>query len=429
MKSRDVGAAGRGGRARPRQILPLNARRPPLVCAPRMKTQSQPPWSRRRFVQTLAAAATILAPRARAAAPTGSTRWRAAVIGHTGRGDSGHGLEAIFSDLPEVELVGLADPDAAGRAQTAARIGAPKQYADYRELLRQERPDLVSLAMRQADQHHAIALACVRAGAHLYCEKPFVTFPAEADEVLAEAHQRRRQIAVAHTMRLTPAVNRLQQALREGVLGELKELRAYGKQDKRAGGEDMMVLGSHLFDLFRLFAGDPLWCSARVLGQGRDIKPADGRSVADNVGPVAGDEVFAQFAFARGVNATFTSSEKLRETVGHWGIELHGSKGVARLNGDVAPTVFLRRTNGWKASPRTDEWSPLDPGAAASPAAHNRAPVRDWLEAIRREREPECSGRNGAWAVEMVCAVYQAALQGTRVAFPLQERRHPLKPG
>jgi predicted dehydrogenase len=36
--------------------------------------------------------------------------------------------------------------------------------------------------MRHADQHHEIGLAALRAGAHLYCEKPFTTTPAEADD-------------------------------------------------------------------------------------------------------------------------------------------------------------------------------------------------------------------------------------------------------
>ena len=53
-------------------------------------------------------------------------------------------------------------------------------------------------------------------------------------------------------------------------------------------------------------------------------------------------------------------------------------------------------------------------------------PVTDWLAAIAGNREPECSARNGAMAVEMVMAVYSAALSLTRVAFPLGPRTHPL---
>jgi len=391
-----------------------------------MNSQTVPPWSRRHFLSAVTSASALVAAGVKADTPTTHPKLRAAVIGHTGHGDYGHGLEFIFAGLPGVELVALADPDPTGRARTATRIGALRQYADYRELLAKEQPNLVSIAMRHADRHHAIALAALRSGAHIYCEKPFATCPAEADELLAEAEKRGLKIAVAHTMRMEPTVVGLKQAVNEGLLGDLVELRTYGKQDRRAGGEDMMVLGTHLFDLFRLFAGDPLWCSAQVLWQGHDITKSDSRWVADNVGPVAGDQVFAQFAFANGVSATFTSAAKVRETVGHWGIELYGSRGVARINCDVNPTVFIRHSKGWQADERTDTWAPLDPTLLKSPPDHNLAPVHDWLEAIGQKRAPECSGRNGAWAVEMVCAVYQSALSGKRVAFPLRERSHPL---
>lgn len=351
---------------------------------------------------------------------------RAAVIGHTGRGDYGHGLEKIFGNRAGIELVGLADPDEAGRSKTAKAIDSPRAYADWRELLTKERPQLVSLAMRHADQHAEIALGCLRAGAHLYVEKPFTRSPDEADAVLTEAKQRNLKISVAHTMRMTPIVQRLKQSTGEGLIGDLRELRAFGKQDARAGGEDIMVLGSHLFDLLRLFAGDPLSCSSRVLTQGRDITAADRRQVKDNVGWVAGDQVFAQFAFAGGINATFTSDAKLRETTGHWGIEFHGSKGVARLNCDISPNVFVRSAGGWSASGRKDDWKPFEPALAKAAPEHNHGPVGDWLEAIAKNREPECSGRNGAWAVEMVAAVYQSALSRSHVDLPLKVRTHPL---
>jgi hypothetical protein len=126
------------------------------------------------------------------------------------------------------------------------------------------------------------------------------------------------------------------------------------------------------------------------------------------------------------VNATFTSAGKLRETVGHWGIEFFGSKGAARINCDIAPNVFVRRTAPWKAEGKMDSWEPLDPGLLKSSPPHNLGPAGDWLDAIAHHREPECSGRNGAWAVEMVLGVYQAALEGKRVRFPLPDRKHPL---
>lgn len=354
---------------------------------------------------------------------------RAAIIGATGRGDYGHAMDQIFTGRPGIELVAIADADAAGRAKAGERLRIPEdhRYADYQDLLDREKPELVCVAMRHADQHHRIGLACLQANAHVYFEKPFVRSADEADALLAEASKRGRRIAVAHTMRMMPTVVRLAKAVREGEFGELRELRAYGKQDTRAGGEDLMVLGTHLFDLMRLFTGaDPEAVTATVLQQGREITRADRRQVKDNVGWVAGDQVLAQFRFPSGVQATFTSDGKLRETVGQWGIELHGSRGVARVNCDLVPHVMVRPLGAWTPQGKTDAWRPYDAAVEKDSPEHNLAPVGDWLAATLEGREPACSGRNGAWAVEMVMGIYASALAGTRLRFPLVDRRHPL---
>src|SRR5687768_15668408 len=304
---------------------------------------------------------------------------RAVVIGHTGRGDYGHGLEKIFTGRPGVELVAVADPDEAGRKKTAEALGLTKHYADYREMLAKEKPALVSVGMRHSDQHRDVILAALKAGAHVYAEKPITSTPAEADELIAAAAAGKLKVAVAHTMRQTKHIRRLRDAIQqEKLIGDLMEMRAYGKQDAvRSGGEDLMVLGSHLMDLLRMFAGDPLWCSARVLTGGRDITKADARLVKDNVGPVAGDEVFAQYAFGGGVNATFTSAARIRENIGSWGIELHGSKGSARIACDLGPNAFIRQTTGWKGPGRTDTWTAFDPDTVKVPETHGQDPVTD----------------------------------------------------
>lgn len=385
-----------------------------------------PVHSRRQFLLTSAAAPLLL----RAAA---GPKLKAAVIGHTGRGDYGHGLDIIFNDRPNVELVAVADANADGLAKMAAKLKAPRQYADYREMLEKERPQLVSIALRQSDQHHAMGMAAVAVGGHICMEKPFTPTLAEADELLAAADKRGLKIAVAHQTRMAPGAVHLRQRIADGLIGELVELRAWGKQDARAGGEDMIVLGTHLFDLMRLFAGDPQWCTARVTQAGRDITPADARLMKDNVGPIAGDEVSAQFGFGKGVTGSFTSRGKLREQIGHWGIEFVGTKGAARLLTNLPPQIFLLKSSGWKADGKADEWRKLpdDPTLNVPAAAQGFTPanarlVDDWLDAIARNRPPECSGHNAMKAVEMVMAVYQAALAAKRIAMPLTNRKHPL---
>jgi predicted dehydrogenase len=360
---------------------------------------------------------------------------RAAIIGHTGSGDYGHGLDVAFNDLPQVQVVAIADPVESGREAAAKRCGAQRQYADFREMLAKEKPQLVSIAPRWSTQHHAMGMAALQAGAHLYLEKPITPTLAEADELLALAETRGLKVAVAHQMRLAPSIVHLKRKLAEGLLGDLTQIRAWGKQDDRAGGEDMLVLGTHLFDMLRHWAGDPAWCTARILQQGREFARADARQVKEQIGPVGGTEIEAQFSFANGVMAHFTSRSSLRQTVAHWGMELTGSKGVVRILMDVFPQVLLLDAGKWEANGRTDHWAPLKddptPGLTAEQRGFgmaNRRVVDDWLEAIRANREPQCSGRNAMRALEMVMAVYQAGLSGMRAVFPLANRRHPLNP-
>jgi len=359
-------------------------------------------------------------------------RWRAAIIGHTGHGDYGHGLDVAFNDLSNIEVVAIADPDAAGRAKAAQRSKAQRQYADYGEMLAKEKPELVVIAPRWSEEHHAMAMAALNGGAHLLTEKPFTATLAEADEILAAADRAKRKIAVAHQMRLSPGIVHLRRAVTEGLIGDLVQIRSWGKQDSRAGGEDMMVLGTHVFDLLRLFAGDALWCSAQVLSKGHEITNADARTVTEKIGPVAGDEIEAQFGFAKGVTASFTSRGRLRETLGHWGMELLGSKGAVRILMDVDPAVRQRKRG--SGSSITDEWLPLNDDPLLKLAADqrgfgpaNRRVVEDWLDAIERDREPQCSGRNATKAIEMAMAVYESALTHRQVALPLGKRQHPLK--
>ncbi len=362
-------------------------------------------------------------------------RFRAAIIGHTGHGDYGHEHELIFNGRDDVEVVAVADPDPGGRTQAAQRCQAQRSYADYREMIEKETPQLVCVTPRWTDQHHAMASAALRQGAHVYSEKPFTQTLAEADDLLAQADKGGLKIVVAHQMRLGPGILHLQKALETGLIGELLEIRAQGKQDGRAGGEDMIVLGTHLFDLIRFFAGDPAWCTARILQSGREVTLQDVRKATENIGPVIGDEIHAHFAMAKGVNVTFISRSRYRETAGPWSLELVGSKGSVKILMNIFPDVYLLKSSEWTAAGQTREWRPLPNDPTQSIPAEerrfqqaNQRVLNDWLEAIQGNREPVCSGRAAMKAIEMALAVFQAGLTRERVALPLARRSHPLQP-
>jgi predicted dehydrogenase len=303
-------------------------------------------------------------------------------------------------------------------------------------MLEKEKPDLVCIAPRCTDEHHAMALAALRVGAHIYLEKPITQTLAEADELLALADGARLKIVVAHQMRLAPSILALKTAIADGLLGELLEIRSHGKQDHRAGGEDLVVLGVHLFDLMRFFAGDPLWCAARILQAGHEITPEDAHPATENIGPVAGDEILAEFAFAKGIHATFVSRAKNRESAGPWGMELIGSKASVRILTEIVPRIYTLRDGSWTAQGKTSEWRlwAQDPTlnwaeSERGFARANERVVNDWLTAISQDRQPVCSGYAGMKALGMAMAVFAAGLARGRVSFPLKNRQHPLNGG
>lgn len=395
--------------------------------------------SRRQFLAStaLATASTALLTGCQTVAPKQASmakgKLRAIVIGHTGKGNYGHGMDVVMTGHPEVELVAVADANADGLQKAQAKLKAPKAYASYHEMLEKEKPDLVSIATRWTVEHKDMALAAIKAGAHIYTEKPFTTDLAEADAILAAAKRTGSKIAVAHQMHVAQNIVYLKEQLGKGLIGDLLEIRANGKQDKRAGGEDMLVLGTHLFDLMRLFAGDAEWCTARVQTQGRDITLKDARKATEGIGLVAGEDIYAQFGFANGVNGLFVSRAKYAEMAGGWGMELIGSKGMVKIQANIPPRVFLLKPGAWSERGQANAWEPVpgDPTTGVpenqrNTTAGNRVLLDSLIAAARTGGEPACSGYDGMKAVEMVMAVYQSAIAKRRVNLPLKDRRHPL---
>jgi len=74
--------------------------------------------------------------------------------------------------------------------------------------------------------------------------------------------------------------------VREGLVGDVMEIRSRGKEDHRSGGEDMVVLGAHTFDLMRCFAGDARWCQATALANGKPATREDIHEATEPLGPI-----------------------------------------------------------------------------------------------------------------------------------------------
>jgi predicted dehydrogenase len=366
-----------------------------------------------------------------AAAPWRPARqYRAAIIGHTGRGNYGHDWDRTWPGLPGVEVVAVADPDETGARAAAARSGASRTYSDYRAMLDKEKPDLVAVCPRWLDQRLQMVLAAIEAGAHVLVEKPFAATPEDAGRMVEAAARRGVRLQMGHTARTDPVILQTRRLLQEGAIGELMEIRARGKEDARAGGEDLIVLGTHCFDLMRFFAGDPEWVFAHVTDQGREVRRGMEREPTEPVGPVAGDDITAVFRFSSGIDGHFASRRSDVRTGSRFGVTLFGSKGLIFIPLSAVPAspAMILRSPSW-ASEASSGWERLEPPPEAAARARevaNRRMVADLIEAIEAGREPACSARDGRWTIEMVMGVYQAHFAGARIPFPLAGRRHPL---
>src|SRR5688500_14943505 len=109
---------------------------------------------------------------------------RACVIGSTGRGNYGHGVDTVWREVPGVELEGVADDDKAGLAAAVKRLEVERGFSDYREMLDALKPDLVGIGPRWLDRHSEMVRAAAERGIHIYMEKPFCRSPAEADDMI-----------------------------------------------------------------------------------------------------------------------------------------------------------------------------------------------------------------------------------------------------
>ena len=366
---------------------------------------------------------------------------RAAVFGHTGHGDYGHGHDLSLFLHPRVEMVAVADPVLAGAEAVAGRVGG-RPYADYNQLLATERPDLVCIAQREVDHHLAQIEACTNNGVSgILCEKPLVTTLADADRVMKLCADSGTYLVVAHR-KASGYEDHARELVRDGVIGEIRELRGRGKGDHRVGGQDLAVLGPHILDSMRWFVGaDPLWAVGQVSWQGKPVTESDVFVGQEGVGQIAGDRVTGLFMFPGGIPATFTSYAVDAEGHNHsdwFGFEVFGTKGALSIRNSPSGVLYYCRHG--MAVPGTHcEWERInlpswevdEKGQQRSGHAKmllsNRIMVDELVAAVA-EGKPitkACTGQDALWSLEMSMAIHESHLVGNRVDLPLQQRQNP----
>ena len=362
---------------------------------------------------------------------------RVAIIGHTGRGDYGHGLDVCWREMSdEATIVAVADADDAGRAAAKTRLRAPKYFADYRKMLDETKPDIVSICPRHVDQHRDMFLAAAQRGIHAYMEKPMCRTPAEADEMLAACEKHNVKLAMAHLHRISARLDVVLSLIRDGAIGELLEMRGRGKEDaRRGGGEDLWVLGSHIMNLIQTIGGEPNWCFANMQQDGHAVTASDVKPGKEGLGPLAGDTIHAVFGLDEVRTASF-ASVRGTGTARPWrfGLQIFGSRGIIEILTSYMPDVWILQDPSWSPGRSGKKWKPVSSAGIGKPEPiqgdyrllGNIAACRDLIQAIRDDRQPECDVFQGRWTVEMINAVFESHRIGKPVDFPLKTRENAL---
>jgi predicted dehydrogenase len=358
--------------------------------------------------------------------------YRIGVIGHTGQGNYGHGIDTVWLQMAECEIVAVADADEKGRADAANRLKVDSTFADYREMLDKTKPDIVAICPRWPNQHLQMVLAAAERGMHIYMEKPFCRTLEEADQIVTACQKHKIKLAIAHQTRYSPRLGVVRELIEDGKIGEILEIRGRGKEDARGGGEDLWVLGSHVLNLMNYFAGEPQWCFAQIEEAGKPVGKAQVKQGNEGLGPLAGDMVRAMYGFNDGITGYFNSVRNAAG--GRFGIQIFGSKGVIELLTGFLPEAHLLEDPNWSPGRSGQQWLTIssaglgepEPSADAGLHGGNLLACFDLLDSIRQDRQPECNCFEGRMTVEMIAAVFESHRLQRPVDIPLTTRVNPL---
>lgn len=177
-----------------------------------------------------------------------------------GVGSIGQHHARIYSQLKNSQLVGVADLDLDAARRIGTHYDVPA-YENYRELLENEKPEAVTVAVPTI-KHESVVSDALDAGAHALVEKPITATIAEGQRLIEKARALNRQLMVGHIVRFNPATQMLKSKLDAGELGRIFQIvsRRVGPFPARIRDVGVIVdLAPHDLDLMRFLTGsDPI---------------------------------------------------------------------------------------------------------------------------------------------------------------------------
>jgi predicted dehydrogenase len=304
----------------------------------------------------------------------------------------------------------------ASRSESSARVLADKFgvkdiYTDYRKLLERKDIDAVTIGT-PSGTHGDIAIDAAHAGKHILLEKPIDVTMEKAEEAVRECERYKVKLSVGFHHRFG-IVREIKEAVDSGEIGKLILGNAFCKRyrikeyftssDWRGtwaldGGGALMNQGIHVIDSFQWIMGDVdcLW--------GYYGKAAHPYIEVEDV-------AVASLKFKNGALGIIESTTCCYPDLSDR-IELHGEKGSIIAEG-YPMEIKLRESidSGGKV---TAESFKEQPGMYTG---MHHGLVKDLIEAIEEDREPEVNGREGLKALRIITAIYESSRKKKEVKF------------
>ena len=252
-------------------------------------------------------------------------------------------VESICTQVANAKVKTLADPFMNDQtAEWAKDMGVANVTKDYKEILADPEIDAV-LICSSTDTHSPISVEAIKAGKHVFCEKPIDHDVAKIKEVIDALKENNVKYQVGFNRRFDHNFEAVQKAVADGKIGETHLIKVTSRDPEPPCAEYVKVSGGmfldmtiHDFDMVRFLAGcnaEEVYVEAAVL-----VDPAIGEA-----GDV--DTAVITLKMENGAIAVIDNSRKA--VYGYdQRAEVFGSKGMVAVTNDSTSTAVISNENG-----------------------------------------------------------------------------------
>jgi UDP-N-acetyl-2-amino-2-deoxyglucuronate dehydrogenase len=353
--------------------------------------------------------------------------------GVIGCGKVGHTHAQAYETLPESDFVAVYSRNAAKATSFAEQYGA-KAYTDLESMLRDPVLKVVSICT-PPHVHPELTEACADHGVHVLLEKPIALDLKGCGRIVSIARERGIKLGVISQRRFYEPVQRVKQAIDGGKIGRpiLGTLVLLGWRDEEyynmdpwrgrwdtEGGGVLLNQAVHQIDLFQWLMG-PI---DELFGYWANL---------NHPYVEVEDTALAAIRFGNGALGMILLSNSQKP--GLYGkIHVHGENGASVGVQTDGGSAFVSGVTQEVEPPINDVWTV--PGEERLLATwqeedrshcanidvmthYHRLQIRDFLEAVIKDREPAVTGREGRKPVEIATAIYRSQRDGRPIKFPL----------